>query len=196
MDKLKVLFGDGALTFDKFLEALGAHPEIKLADLASGEYVSKAKYDTKAAELATANNTIKSLQDAAAAFDGVSVEALRGEIETWKKKYATDIEELRLSSAAEAVLVKSGAKNPKLVRGLIDFSKLKLDGETVLGLSEQLTALKESDAYLFAGDDGGKDGGGQGAGSGSGTGMSSGTSGDDLSKMSDEEYYAKVFNKN
>ena len=24
MDKLKVLFGDGALTFDKFLEALGA----------------------------------------------------------------------------------------------------------------------------------------------------------------------------
>ena len=37
---LKKLFGDNALTFSQFSEALSAHPEIKLANLASGEYVA------------------------------------------------------------------------------------------------------------------------------------------------------------
>ena len=31
MDKLKVLFGDGALTFDKFLEALGAQKNCSIS---------------------------------------------------------------------------------------------------------------------------------------------------------------------
>ncbi len=38
MDILKVLFGDGSLTFTQFSEALKAHPEIKLVDLYNLSY--------------------------------------------------------------------------------------------------------------------------------------------------------------
>jgi len=41
------------------------------------------------------------------------------------------------------------AKNPKAVKALLDIEKVKLDGSQLLGLEEQLTLLKESDAYLF-----------------------------------------------
>jgi hypothetical protein len=46
-------------------------------------------------------------------------------------------------------LVEAKAKNPKLARAALDMSLIKLDGEKLLGLSEQLESLKKSDAYLF-----------------------------------------------
>lgn len=197
---LKKLFGDNALTFSQFSEALSAHPEIKLANLASGEYVAKSKYDAKETELNTANTTIKNLQDAAKKFDGVDVEGLKNEISTLKQKYNDDIDALKLSSAVDAFIAKSGAKNAKLVKGCIDLKKVKLDGETVLGLTEQLDALRTSDSYLFETTNDGENGNAQnGAGSSGqagagGTGMSAGRSGnEDLSKLSDDEYYARIF---
>ncbi len=80
MEFLKELFGENSLTFSQFSEALKAHPEIKLVDLASGEYVAKGKYDAKETELNTANTTIKTLQDAVKKFDGVDVDGLKNEI--------------------------------------------------------------------------------------------------------------------
>ena len=41
------------------------------------------------------------------------------------------------------------AKNPKAVKALLDATTIKLDGDKLLGLDEQLTSLKESDGYLF-----------------------------------------------
>ncbi|MFC4712238.1 phage scaffolding protein [Planococcus dechangensis] len=54
-----------------------------------------------------------------------------------------------------------GAKvrNPKAVKALLDSESIKLDGEKLLGLDDQLTALKESDAYLFVEEDNGSLGG-------------------------------------
>ena len=46
----------------------------------------------------------------------------------------------------------AAAKNPKAVKALLDKEKLKLDGETLLGLEDQLKTLRESDAYLFGED--------------------------------------------
>ena len=53
MEFLKELFGDNSLTFSQFSEALSAHPEIKLANLTSGEFVDKRKYDARETELNT-----------------------------------------------------------------------------------------------------------------------------------------------
>ena len=43
----------------------------------------------------------------------------------------------------------SKAKNADVVLRMVDQSKVSIDGENLLGLSEQLEALKKSDAYLF-----------------------------------------------
>ncbi len=194
MDILKVLFGDGSLTFTQFSEALKAHPEIKLVDLASGEYVAKGKVTEKENELLTANNTIKTLQDAVKKFDGVDVEKLKGDVETWKNKYNDDIAALKLSSAIDTDLMKAKVKNLKVVKGCLDTSKIKLDGDTLLGLSEQLDALRTSDAYLFESAEGASGAGAQG--SAGGTGMAAGKSGgEDLSSLSDADYYARVYDK-
>lgn len=192
MEILKKLFGEGALTFAQFSEALSAHPEIKLADLAGGEYVAKGKYDAKENELLTANNTIKTLQDAVRKFDGVDVEGLKNDAKNWENKYNQDIAALKLSAALDTELLLAKAKNLKVVKGCIDTSKIKLDGDKLLGLSEQLDALRTSDAYLFEEAEKGNGGTPPPAG----TGMAAGKSGgEDLSGLSDEEYYSRIYNK-
>lgn len=71
-----------------------------------------------------------------------------------ENKKATDdmntmLAEYKLNSAVEIALAKSGAKNGKALKALIDMDKVKLDGDTLLGMEDQLKALKESDGYLF-----------------------------------------------
>lgn len=149
MEKLKALFGTEALTFEQFEEKLKDNKEIKLANLASGEYVDKKKFDDKVSELTTANDTIRGLKDTVSKFDGVDVEKLKGDVKGWEDKYNKDIADVKLNSAVELELIKSKVKNPKLAKGALDLSLCKMDGENLLGLSEQITKLKESDAYLF-----------------------------------------------
>ena len=149
MDKLKALFGTDALTFEQLEEKLKDNKEIKLANLAAGSHVDKRKYDDVVAQLGTANDTIKGLQDTVSKFDGVDVEKLKKDASDWENKYNTDIAAVKLDSAVNLALVGAKAKNPKLAKAALDMSVIKLDGEKLLGFNEQIDKLKESDAYLF-----------------------------------------------
>lgn len=149
MDKLKALFGTDALTWEQLEEKLKDNEEIKLANLSAGSYVDKRKYDDKVSELGKANDTIKGLKDTVAKFDGVDVEGLKQSAADWENKYNTDIAAVKLDSAVNLELVAAKAKNPKLVKAALDMSVIKLDGEKLLGFTEQVDKLKESDAYLF-----------------------------------------------
>lgn len=158
MDKLKELFGTDALTWEQLETKLKDNKEIKLANLAGGGYVDKKKFEDKVAELATANATISGLQDAVKKFDGVDVEKLKNDAKDWETKYNTDLAAVKLDSAVSMALVEAKAKNPKLAKAALDMSIVKMDGEKLTGLSEQLENLKKSDAYLF--EDGQQDDGG------------------------------------
>lgn len=149
MEFLKEVFGEEALTFEQLTEKLKDNKDIKLGNLASGEYVAKKKYDDISEELTTAKNTITGLKDTVAKFDGVDVEALKQKATELEEKYNTDISSLKLESALSIALLEAKAKDPKLAKAALDTSIIKLDGENLIGLSEQLTALKESHGYLF-----------------------------------------------
>lgn len=157
MEKLKALFGTEALTWEQLEEKLKDNKDVKIANLAAGGYVDKRKYDDTVAELGTANNTIKGLRDTVAKFDGVDIEKLKKDASDWESKYNTDIAAVKLDSAVNLALVGAKAKNPKLAKTAIDMSLVKLDGENLIGLNEQLTKLKETDAYLFDVEDTTKD---------------------------------------
>lgn len=159
MEKLKALFGTEALTWEQLEEKLKDNKEVKLANLAAGSYVDKRKFDDKVSELNTANETIKGLQETVKKFDGVDVDGLKKSAADWETKYNTDIAAVKLDSAVSMALVEAKAKNPKLARAALDMSTIKLDGDKLLGLSEQLDNLKKSDAYLFDIEDGGGQGG-------------------------------------
>lgn len=154
----------------------------------NGADIGRAKGDreTLEGELATARSTITQLRETVGKFDGIDAEALKKSVADWEKKYNDDTAQLKLSAAVDRALFASGARNPRLISAAIDKSKLKLDGETLSGLSEQLEALKKSDPYLFAG----------ALTSDKGTGgLSLGGGAPDLSALSDEEYYAAVLKK-
>lgn len=82
-----------------------------------------------------------------------TIEELQNKNKTQKEEYEEKIEKQAFEFTLERALNKAEAKNPKAVKALLDTDSIKLDGETLLGLDDQLTALKESDAYLFGEDE-------------------------------------------
>ena len=190
MEELKSIFGESALTFEQFSEALEKADKktINLANLAKGGYVAKDKFTNKETELATAQNTIRELQDAAKKWDGVDVEKLKGDMAALQTKYDSDLAAARLDNAVNMALVEAKARDPKLVKALLDMSVVKQDGDTVLGLKDQLEKITGSHSYLFASADPEPD-----------PTTRTNTAGahvpnnkPDFSKMSDSEYYAYV----
>ncbi len=156
----------------KFLEELGLEKEVidKVLDENSRDIGrQKAKTEEESGKLDAANKTIRSLQDAVKKFDGVDVDGLNRQLADLQAKYDNDTAALRLENALDAAVSGAKAKNPKLLKLAIDRSKLKLDGDTLSGLEEQVDALRKSDPYLFeqtvvkqegSGNPGGKAGGG------------------------------------
>lgn len=134
----------------KFLEDLGLEKEtIDSIMSENGKDVEKAKadYEDVKAQLETANATITDLKK-----NNVDNEKLQNKV----TEYETEITKLKDEAAKkdfnyrlEDALKCSKAKNLKALKALLDMDKVKLEGDKFTGLEEQLTALKESDTYLF-----------------------------------------------
>lgn len=101
-------------------------------------------------------------------------EALKKQIEDFKteakakdEEHQAKLTQLKTDNILERELMTAGAKNVKAVKALLDMSKVKLDGETLIGLKEQIEAQKtaEDSKFLYnevsAGAGQGQDGKGQ-----------------------------------
>lgn len=80
------------------------------------------------------------------------VETLRKTIETLQndnkaatEKYNEELAKIKLAGAIDTALLGANAVNIKAVKALLDMDKIKLDGEVLLGINEQLEALKTSE---------------------------------------------------
>lgn len=102
------------------------------------------------------DNTVKDLDDLAKSTK--DIEGLKSEITKLQETnqqlisdYEAKILQSSLDNALEMALVKAEAKNTKAVKALLsDFlADAKLEGETIKGIDEAITKLKESDGYLF-----------------------------------------------
>ena len=130
-------------------------------------FIPKDKYNEVAeakkkleADLQERDKQLEQLKQAAGNSEELKkqIEALQAEnkkaAEEWQAKFA----QMQLDFALERALTAARAKNPKAVKALLDMEKVKLDGDQLLGLDDQLKALQQSDPYLFG--DSGKVGGG------------------------------------
>ncbi len=77
------------------------------------------------------------------------IEALQAENKKAAEEWQSKMAQMQLDFAIERALTTAKAKNPKAVKALLDMEKVKLDGEQLLGLDDQLKELQKSDAYLF-----------------------------------------------
>ncbi|WP_416044646.1 phage scaffolding protein [Clostridium tyrobutyricum] len=132
------------------------YKDIDLVD--SKNYVEKTELDT-------VNNSIKDykkqlkdrdkqLEDLKEKAKGneeltAEIERLKDENKNVAKDYEAKIEKLNFDTRLDKALTGAKAKSSKTVKALLNLENLKLDGEDIIGLKEQLEALKESDGYLF-----------------------------------------------
>ncbi|WP_342534005.1 phage scaffolding protein [Lysinibacillus sp. FSL M8-0337] len=126
-----------------------------------GQMVPKSRLDDKIQELKTANDTIaerdtqlKTLQTKAAGNEELQTEITRLQQEnaTTKAEHEAELQKRDFEHALDSALRDAKAKNVKAVRANLNLEAIKLDGDKLLGLDEQLTALKASDDYLFTPD--------------------------------------------
>lgn len=175
MEFLKALFNGRTLSYDELLTALEAYngdeankdKQIKLGNLASGEYVSKDKLDRiqetltgKEAELTSANDLIAQLKK-----DSKGNEEALGKINAYEQQVAQLQEELKqtkIQSAVKVALLSEKAVDVdyltfKLTETLKkDGQELELDeAENIKGWNEKLAVLKNQCPNMFESGDGG-----------------------------------------
>lgn len=116
------------------------------------------KVDTLEAQLNDLKNQIKDrdaqLEDLAEKAKGnedllKQINDLKDLNEKTAKDYRDKLDAQKLEFAIERSLAEAKARNPRAVKALLDTEAIKLDGDTLLGLEEQLKSLQESDSYLF-----------------------------------------------
>ena len=132
--------------------------DIKLADLSTGEYVSKGKYDALETQL---NNTQTLLTDTTAKLE-VAIQnagdndALKQELENLKNTNQTEVANLtaqyesKLKTAAVmAELTKAGANDPTDIMPHLNMDAITVNDNSVVGLTDQLEPIKTAKPYLF-----------------------------------------------
>lgn len=77
------------------------------------------------------------------------IDRLKGENETTKTEYEDKLQKQAFDHKLENTLAGAKVKNTKALRALLDMDTIKLDGDILKGLDDQLKTLKESDSYLF-----------------------------------------------
>lgn len=135
--------------------------DIKLANLSTGDYVSKSKYDALETQL---NNTQTLLTDTSAKLETAikntgDNEALKQELENLKTTNQTNLDNLKneyesklKTAAVMAEITKAGANDPADILPHINMSAVTITDKGAVGLSEQLETIKASKPYLFKGE--------------------------------------------
>ena len=99
-------------------------------------------YDTQIEDLKKHADASSELQDKIKEIQ----DAKKEEVESLNNK----LRQKTLDNEVEKELIKRKARNPKAVKALLDNDTIKLEeDDSVVGLSEQLDKLQESDDYLF-----------------------------------------------
>ena len=126
----------------------------------NGSDIEKAKGDTTALntqitnltnQISDRDNQLKDLKAKSADNESLTqkIEELETANATAKSNYEKIVADMKRDHAVNNGIRDAKAKNVKAVRALLDMDKIKMDGDTVIGLKDQLDALAQSDVYLF-----------------------------------------------
>lgn len=153
MPDMKELLGEEL--YKQVAEKAGDH---KLAVVSDGNWFPKEKFDTVNNDNKELKNQIKqrdeqlkTLGDKAKGNEELTqqIEDLKKQNETTAQEYQQKLDQQAFDHALDKTLTEAKVKNTKAVKALLNTELIKLDGDTLLGLDEQLKVLKESDGYLF-----------------------------------------------
>src|SRR5690625_3147707 len=148
---LKELLGEEL--YNQVIEKAG---DSKLAIVSDGNWFPKDKFDTKNQEvkdlqdeLNQRDNQLRELKDVDPKALQDEIDRLEGLNETTANDYQEKLDKQAFDFSLEKALTGAKVRNATAVKSLLDTEKIKLDGDKLLNLDDQLKGLKESDPYLF-----------------------------------------------
>ncbi|PSL42133.1 minor structural protein GP20 [Planomicrobium soli] len=131
---------------------------LKAIDDAEKDKVPRSRLNDKIEEVKELTSQLKERDDQLVELGKKAKDSddLTAEIERLKQEnadkdteYQGRLQQQAFDAKLNDALRDAKVRNPKAVKALLDSERIKLDGEKLLGLDDQLTALKESDSYLF-----------------------------------------------
>ena len=146
MEFLKELFGTEALTYGQLAEKVTAK-KMKLADLSTGAYVGKEKFDALTVEKEGLSTR---LAEANAKLEGYDPE--------WKAKAAqaqkdadARVAAVQRDAVIDGAIAKAKARNAKAVRALLDMDTLAKSTDLSKDVDAALAKVAKENDYLFEG---------------------------------------------
>lgn len=130
----------------------------KIADISDGSYIPKEKFDALNTEkksletqLTDRDDQLSALSKSAKDHEELSkqIKALQDQNKEDADRFEAEKAKLKFEHALETALRDNKAKNPKAVKALLDVESIKLDGDKLIGLEDQIKSLQESESYLF-----------------------------------------------
>lgn len=149
MKELLEKLASGETTVDEVLKAI---------DEANQERVPRSRLNDKIdevkdleAQLKDRDKQLKDLSKKAGDNEELlnQIKQLQDENKQKDQDYQAKLAAKTFDYALSEALREAKARNPKAIKALLDTEAIKLDGDKLLGLDEQLKGLQESDAYLF-----------------------------------------------
>lgn len=120
------------------------------------KYIPIERFNEVNTDLKNQKDTVKTLSGQLDELKKVDPEKLKSEIErlqtenkTAKEKFESDLNNLKISNAIEKALTGAKAKNITAAKALLKMDDIKLDGENVKGIDEQIKALAEAEETKF-----------------------------------------------
>ncbi|MBY6950339.1 phage scaffolding protein [Clostridium botulinum] len=157
MAKLKEIIGEELfkqLPSDKQKE----YKDKDFEDISGGDFIPKTRFDQvneQAKEykkqVGERDTQLKSLKEQYKDVNGLKekFEKLELDNKAQKETYEKQLNDIAFNNALEKGLGAFNIKDKNLIMALIDKDKLKVDGDNIIGLKEQIDPLKTSHEYLF-----------------------------------------------
>lgn len=152
MDFLKQVLGDSFVDFsERIAQYNQSHPErmMKLANLADGNYVSKAKFADLEAREKQLRQQVSAMQEDGGESLSEQLSALQKKYDDETKRLMGEVHEAKFNGAVDLALQKSGARNAKAVRALLDLSQVEFKDGALVGLDAQLDEIRQENGFLF-----------------------------------------------
>lgn len=101
-------------------------------------------------DIAVKDGIIKAKQEKLSEFENIDVDKLKtDEYDRGKKDAQKEFAQFKMESALEKALSGAGAKNTKILKGLLDMDKISFENDELSGLDEQIEQIRKDNDYLF-----------------------------------------------
>ena len=117
----------------------------------NGRDVNAEKLKTTAAQeqAATLTTQLQTAQDGLKAFEGVDVDALRGEITTLRGKLDEQAATFAFDAALDAAIRDARGRSVKAIRGMLDLDALRASTDRTTDIAAALESLARENAWAF-----------------------------------------------